>query len=154
MNSTAPQQHFTLEEANKRLPLVKAIVKDITALYASVADRRERLERLRSTRGKNEENVYSEELEQSENELRKDAERLQEFVEELHKLGAELKDPERGLVDFRSQLDGREVLLCWQAGEEEIGYWHEIDAGFEGRQSLLEKMGSQDKTPETDQNQD
>jgi hypothetical protein len=47
-----------------------------------------------------------------------------------------LRDLDRGLVDFPSMLDGREVYLCWEEGEDEIGYWHDPDAGFAGRRPL------------------
>lgn len=71
-------------------------------------------------------------------ELKQDSRRLDEYRHELSALGAELKDEYVGLVDFRSRMDGRDVYLCWKLGEEEIGYWHELDAGVAGRVSLLE----------------
>jgi hypothetical protein len=43
-----------------------------------------------------------------------------------------------GLCDFYSVMDGREVFLCWRLGEPEVSYWHELDAGFAGRQPLAE----------------
>jgi hypothetical protein len=56
---------------------------------------------------------------------------------ELEALGVQLKDFERGLVDFPSLRDGRVVLLCWQLGEgDELEWWHDIDAGFAGRTPL------------------
>ena len=56
---------------------------------------------------------------------------------ELHDQGIELKDYTRGLIDFPSMREGRVVLLCWQLGEpEEIEWWHELEAGFLGRQPL------------------
>lgn len=56
---------------------------------------------------------------------------------ELSDLGIELKDYARGLIDFPSMRNQRIVLLCWQIGDgEEIGWWHETDAGFAGRQPL------------------
>jgi hypothetical protein len=56
---------------------------------------------------------------------------------ELEALGVQLKDFERGLVDFPSQRDGRVVLLCWQLGEgDEVEWWHDVDAGFAGRTPL------------------
>lgn len=138
MNSTAPRQLFTVEEASQRLPLVTSIVRDIVELHEEVADRRERLNRLKEGRLKNDtSSPYSEELEQSEEALEKDLLQLEEYRRELEKIGAELKDASEGLVDFRSQIDGREVCLCWKLGEPEIAYWHELDSGFEGRQSLF-----------------
>ena len=56
---------------------------------------------------------------------------------ELEALGVQLKDFERGLVDFPSLRDGRVVLLCWQMGEgDELEWWHDVDAGFAGRTPL------------------
>jgi hypothetical protein len=56
---------------------------------------------------------------------------------ELHDDGVQLKDYSRGLVDFPCMRDGRVVLLCWQLGEpEQIEWWHELEAGFAGRQPL------------------
>ncbi len=56
---------------------------------------------------------------------------------ELYQMGIELKDHERGLIDFPSMRASRVVLLCWQFGEgDEIAWWHETDTGFAGRQPL------------------
>lgn len=65
--------------------------------------------------------------------------RLEEFIRELGQLQVELKDPLLGLVDFPSRLEGREVYLCWQLGEAEVAHWHELDAGFAGRQLLIKE---------------
>jgi hypothetical protein len=48
----------------------------------------------------------------------------------------QVKDLERGLVDFPSILQGREVFLCWEEGEDDIEYWHELDGGYGGREKL------------------
>ena len=58
-------------------------------------------------------------------------------LSELEELGVQLKDFERGLVDFPSLRDGKVVLLCWQLGEgDELEWWHDVDAGFGGRTPL------------------
>ena len=58
-------------------------------------------------------------------------------ISELEGLGVQLKDFDRGLVDFPSLRDGRVVLLCWQLGEgDELEWWHDMDAGFGGRTPL------------------
>ncbi len=63
--------------------------------------------------------------------------RLAENVGQLEALGVQLKDYERGLVDFPSLREGRVVLLCWQLGEgDRIEWWHDLEAGFAGRQPL------------------
>ncbi len=61
---------------------------------------------------------------------------LQTLVEEVCEKGCYLKDLESGLVDFPTLWEGREVYLCWRLGEPEVGHWHEIEAGYAGRQSL------------------
>ncbi len=143
MNTTIPEpgtarKFFTVEEANSTLPLVKLIVRDIAELYADVRDRRDRLSAISNNEYSNAErdDVYSEELEEVEASIYKDIERLKAFIAELTELGIELKDPEAGLIDFHSLQEGREIFLCWKLGEEEVSHWHELDAGFEGRQSL------------------
>jgi hypothetical protein len=58
-------------------------------------------------------------------------------IGELEGLGVQLKDFDRGLIDFPSLRDGRVVLLCWQLGEgDELEWWHDIDSGFAGRTPL------------------
>jgi hypothetical protein len=58
-------------------------------------------------------------------------------INQLEGLGVQLKDFERGLVDFPYLKDGRVVLLCWQLGEgDELEWWHDVDAGFAGRTPL------------------
>ena len=61
---------------------------------------------------------------------------LQSALRELQEMEIVLRDLDRGLVDFPAVRDDREVYLCWEEGEEEIGFWHELDAGHSGRQSL------------------
>lgn len=141
MSSQPKKKYFTVEQANQALPLVRAIVTDIVTHFRDVHERKERLMRIRRRSGgatREADNLYSEEVQQIEEELEKDVARLQDYVDELQSLGAEFKDYVRGLVDFPALIDGREVYLCWQLDEPEIGYWHELDAGFQGRQSLLE----------------
>jgi len=148
MAAKEKKKYFTIEEANNALPLVRAIVTDIVAKYSEVSERKSRLDQIResrSTRDRGARDMYGEELAQVEEELEKEIVKLQEFIDELEKLGIELKDISRGLIDFPSLMDGREVYLCWLLGEDEIGHWHEIDAGFAGRQSLLAGSASDGK---------
>jgi hypothetical protein len=61
---------------------------------------------------------------------------LQRALGELQAMDVVLRDLERGLVDFPALRDGREVYLCWEAGEDEIEFWHDTDAGYGGRRPL------------------
>jgi hypothetical protein len=136
--TTAAKKIFTVDQANQTLPLVRVIVQDIVDLFRDVQERRERLDRVKASRGsrKREESVYSEELEQIEEAIEKDIEKLKAFVEELQALGVEFKDPMVGLVDFPTRVDGREAYLCWKLGEGEIGHWHDLEGGYKGRRPL------------------
>jgi hypothetical protein len=64
--------------------------------------------------------------------------RLDELIHSLQATGVVIKDINTGLLDFPAMKEGREVYLCWQHGEGEISFWHEIDAGFAGRRSIDE----------------
>jgi hypothetical protein len=125
-----------LEQANAALPLVRAIASDLAQLSREVIERRERLAHLRGGRELKSYGPYSEELAQVEQELERDSQRLQEYVEELRELGVEPKNGPEGLIDFPSEIEGRLVWLCWKLGEPEVLYWHELEAGFAGRQPL------------------
>jgi hypothetical protein len=134
---TCGKKHFTVAEANAMLPLVRAIVRDVTELARDLKERQERLARVRLPESGHGGDAYREELNQVQADFEREQERMQEYVAELHKLGVELKDYFSGLVDFPSRLDNREIYLCWRLGEPDVAHWHELEAGFQGRQKLL-----------------
>lgn len=141
------RKHFSLEEANAMLPLVRAIAQDLSRLSRDVIERRERLSQLKTKRSRTTD-VFSEELVHIEEELEKDGLQLQEYVNELRDLGVEPKNGLEGLIDFPCLMDGREVYLCWRLGEPEVLFWHDLDSGFAGRQSLTAGAAPQD-SPES-----
>ena len=61
---------------------------------------------------------------------------LNERLGRINGWGVELKSIDEGLLDFRSEREGRVVYLCWRLGEDRIEWWHELDAGVAGRQAL------------------
>ena len=131
------KKFFTVTEANNTLPLIRAIVRDITELARELRDRHERLNRLRPGDRFRLSDAHEEELQQVQAELERGQERMDEYVRELGQLGVELKDHFTGLIDFPSLRNGRPVYLCWRLGEDEVAYWHELEAGFAGRQKLV-----------------
>jgi hypothetical protein len=64
---------------------------------------------------------------------------------EMDEIGVQVKDLEKGLLDFPSVMEGQDVLLCWQLGEAEIGYWHTPEEGFAGRKPLAGRSGKTEK---------
>jgi hypothetical protein len=129
------KKYFTVDEANRALPLVKAIVGDIVRQFRVVHELRQRLSALTVEHRRPSSDPYSEELAQSQAELESQEEVLETYIDELTKLGVELKGPD-GLCDFYSMREGREVYLCWRLGEPEVLHWHELNAGVAGRQPL------------------
>ncbi len=61
---------------------------------------------------------------------------LQSVVREFANRQIQVKDVQRGLLDFPAIVDGREVFLCWEEGEEALEFWHELDGGIAGRARL------------------
>src|SRR5689334_15620831 len=122
---------FTIQEANALLPHVKTIVEKIQQAHRRVAQYRDEVKEAAEAAEKGGGGVssgiaYAQALTQ-----------LTAAITELEALGVQLKDFERGLVDFPSLRDGRVVLLCWQMGEgDELEWWHDVDAGFAGRTPL------------------
>jgi hypothetical protein len=125
------KKYFSLEEATRSLPYVSRIVRDLVAGYKRVIDVRAQLERAQ----------IEEIKERIEIEYDAAMDALRVFVEELNQVGVELKDPGKGLIDFPALFQHREVYLCWKLGETSVDSWHEIDAGYAGRQSISELKG-------------
>jgi hypothetical protein len=128
MTAPSPVRHFTIEQANRMLPLVRTIVSDIVSLANDLTQRTDRLSFLQSA-DREAGDPYSEEVLQMQDEVEADMDRLQAYVDELSELGVELRSATEGLVDFRTVMEGHEACLCWKLGEEEIGFWHEMSAG-------------------------
>lgn len=63
---------------------------------------------------------------------------MQEVLLEFYRREILIKDLDRGLLDFPSLRDGREVFLCWEKGEPDIDFWHDLDTGYGGRERLEE----------------
>jgi hypothetical protein len=122
---------FTLQEANALLPSVRIILAKIQRAHRKLVHYREEAKKAAAAAeqggGGIESGVaYAALLTE-----------LTVQLSELETLGVQLKDFERGLVDFPSLRDGRVVLLCWQLGEgDELEWWHDVDAGFAGRTPL------------------
>jgi hypothetical protein len=152
MNADAyqPEKLFTVEQANAALPLVRAIVSDLSKLSRAVAERRSHLSELmvhRDDLDQGSDDPYTSELMQTQRELENDTAQLQEYVRELRDLGVEPKNGPEGLVDFPTEMDGRIVYLCWKLDEPEVLHWHEIDGGFAGRQPLTAGSVAEGRDP-------
>lgn len=120
------KKYFTVDEANRSLPYVSRIISDVQEVYQRIVGLRRQLEHTEPGDGTSPlERDYGSAMD-----------RLSGLIDELHTLGVELKDFEKGLIDFPSVHEDREVCLCWRSGEKSIRYWHELDAGYAGRQDV------------------
>ena len=129
------KRRFSLEQANKALPLVSRIVRDIVATHQNITALQGNKQPVATT-GKTGKVVKAEKsaaTKPADKELEAVVDRLQGFVDELTSIGVELKDYQTGLVDFIGRHQGRDVYLCWKLGEESITHWHELHTGFAGR---------------------
>ncbi len=120
------KKYFTADEANRSLAYISPVTDDLMSCYTQVVNIRRRIEQPNE----------GDSREQLETHYEKTMDRLSDLVDELHYAGVELKDFERGLIDFPSIHEGREIYLCWQFGEEQLLAWHETDAGYAGRQDI------------------
>jgi hypothetical protein len=130
------KKYFTVAQANAALPLIRAIVTDITRLARELQERHDRLKRVVPSDRVVIDDAHREELVHVQTELERGQVRMREFEQELAKLGVELKDYHTGLIDFPCWLDDHEVYLCWRLDEPDVAHWHEVEAGFAGRQKL------------------
>lgn len=121
------RKYFTVAEADHALVYVTRVTQDLMSCYGVVVDIRKRIEHPRE----------GDSREHLEAEYESAMDKLSDLVDELHHVGVELKDFERGLIDFPALHEGREIYLCWRFGETQIVGWHEADTGYSGRQELL-----------------
>lgn len=131
-----PERYFTPEEANALLPEIRPLAEEMVGhrrrLAAAEARQAEVLERISGNGG----DLAPSDLAELAEEVEQHATALARCLRDLSALGVQVKDLERGLVDFPALREGEEVLLCWELGEDEVAYWHGVDDGFAGRQPL------------------
>ena len=124
---------FTAEEANALLPELVPILTDLRAKKGELDEARRALARLTPAMRANGHAIEAVALERR---IRGLAAALTAGIRRITGQGVEIKDLDRGLIDFPSPREGRVVFLCWRLGEDRIAYWHEVDAGFAGRRPL------------------
>jgi hypothetical protein len=129
-------RHFTADEANAALVVVRPLVEEMVARrqeHLGALEQQEEIERkIRGNGG----GMPPAELAQAAARVDAVARRLARIVDEIGEHGAEVKDLDEGLIDFPALREGETVLLCWKLGEGEIRYWHRVEDGFAGRREL------------------
>jgi hypothetical protein len=139
-------RYFDIDEAN-------AAVREVEPLLARLADQRSELIRLRDRAlamysaagglgldapGTEGSEVDPEEGRRLRLRMQGIIDQMAAAVAQIDALGITLRDIERGLIDFPALVSGRQVWLCWQLGESDVGYWHELETGFGSRRTLAD----------------
>lgn len=119
---------FTLDEAGRALTYVKRVVGDLVKAHHDAV----------STQTAVSAATAGPERTKRQADFERAVERLQELATELAATGVELKDSATGLIDFPGTHNGKPVYLCWRLGEDKVGFFHDIEAGFGGRKPISE----------------
>jgi len=121
-------KHYTRDEARELLPQIRRWLKQMLQLRAELEKHDERLRGLREP-GRD---VGGEPV----NSWVRTMADVKEVLLEFHRRDIQLKDLDRGLLDFPAIIGGKEVFLCWEQDEEDIEFWHDLDAGYAGRERI------------------
>jgi hypothetical protein len=122
------ERHFTRAEANALLPQLNPLLNQLREAKDELTDEEahEALSEAAPTNGGGEEG----------RQVGIAFLQVRRLLEAIEQSGIVLRDIDRGLVDFPAVIDGREVYLCWELGEEDVGYWHDLEGGYGGREPL------------------
>jgi len=122
-------QYFTLQQANAALKIIRPLMEDVQAIRQKIlASQPEAWPAIEKSAGNGGNKALSA--------MVQDFERLDALIHQIIDTGVQIKDINSGLLDFSAIRNGREVYLCWKYGEDEIAFWHEVEAGFAGRQPI------------------
>jgi len=122
-------RYFTLQQANEALSTIRPWLDEVQTIRQKImAHQPEIWSVMEKTAG----NGGNPKLSR----MVKTFDRLDALIHSIQDIGAIIKDVNTGLLDFPALKDGHEVYLCWKYGEDDIAFWHEIEAGFAGRQSI------------------
>jgi len=122
------QKHYTRDEARALLPQIRQWLKRLSELRDRFGKSDSRISSLLATGhdiGGESANAWVKLLCE-----------MKRVLNEFRKREIQVKDPDRGLIDFPAIIGGREVFLCWEQDEDDIEFWHELDTGYAGRERL------------------
>jgi len=122
------KKHYTREEARQLLPLVQQWLEELARVRSLLRGYDERISKALGVG----DDLGGEMIDKH---LKCLAEAKQILLR-FRKREIQVKDLDRGLIDFPAILDGKEVFLCWEKGEEDIEFWHDLESGYAGRERL------------------
>lgn len=119
---------YTIDRANERVP-------ELGKMLGLLRDQRDELRELKAT---HDSTGVADDRRRLRFRMQGLVDQMQATVARIDSWGITLRDIETGLIDFPALVNGRQVWLCWRLGEGPVEWWHELDAGFSGRQSLAD----------------
>jgi hypothetical protein len=131
-----PERVFTLEEANALLEQIRPLAQELVERRRALAQARSARRRIASQIAGNGGGIDPRAAVELDERVAEELKGLARCVNAIHGLGALVKDPDEGLVDFPALRGDEHVYFCWRLGEDEIEYWHGVDEGFAGRKPL------------------
>jgi hypothetical protein len=122
-------RYFTLQEANETLKEIRPLMEEVQRIRRKILQNQpEAWPAMERSAGNGGNRVLSK--------MVQDFEKFDALIHRIQETQVLIKDINLGLLDFPALKDGHEVYLCWQYGEGDIAYWHEVEAGFAGRQPI------------------
>jgi len=122
-------KYFTVQEANEALKIVRPLMDEVMVIRQKIlANQPEAWPAIEKSAGNGGNPALSQ--------MVHDFEKLDALIHKIQDTGAQIKDINIGLLDYSALKDGREVYLCWQYGEGDIAFWHEVEDGYAGRQPI------------------
>jgi hypothetical protein len=131
-----PDRLFTPDEANSALSEVRPVAERLVALRTRMRELEQGQGSLVTVIAGNGTGYAAGDLNDAQSELASLAEAAVACVDKLEDLGVRVKDVDLGLLDFPARRDGDDVLLCWHAGEDTVGFWHDPSEGYAGRKPI------------------
>lgn len=126
---------FTFDEASELLPRLQSILEDLQEKKRGLDRLQEQIGGL-TGRASGDGHLLAKDLKDKRAQAEEVTNEMNVLLEEITSMGCELKGIDEGLIDFPHERDGRVIYLCWKLGEERIEWWHDVDAGFAGRERL------------------
>ena len=137
---------FTVEEANELIPLLDSVLKEMDRRKVQARHHHRKMQVLDALWGDevlDPSNPDHDEYQDHKTGLERSIKEIERLIDEEIQ-GRGLRFPsgglEHGLIDFPSTYEGRWVFLCWKHGEEDVGFWHELEGGFRGRQEITDEQ--------------
>jgi hypothetical protein len=122
-------RYFTLYEANQALKIIRPLMDEVQTIRQKImANQPEAWPAIEKSAGNGGNRALSK--------MVQDFEKFDALIHRIQDTGAQIKNINLGLLDFSAMKDEHEVYLCWQYGEGDVAFWHEIEDGFAGRQSI------------------